>query len=311
MTRPAGNWRFLRPPDPNTAGHIGFLMIDEARQIAVDFAGLPELLRQTSGRSELATSQRDDKLAKLETSRSPQGAPETWRLPRATQLPRVTGLPLVEAPTSIPSAISFELDAWTSTPLLRRPSDPLPNWTKFLIATAIAALPAGYFIFGNSDRPDDAAVAPQTTTSDIPPVESLPLREAKATSAKSTDIAVESKAEPEVETASLQPTVRLDTKPTENGIEARSAHTSPKRGRRSFAASRDTSTCFPSASVVRQNYPGGWPSWTFRAPGHEGTRCWYAATRTAANDHRSEMRRKETVQSTEKLEVPVLFGVQY
>jgi hypothetical protein len=291
-------------------------MIGEARQIAVDFARLPELLRQTPSRSEVATSQSNGKLAKLETSGSPQGAPETWRLPRATQLPRVTGLPLVEAPTTIPSAISFEPDAWTSTPLLRRPSDPVPNRTKILIATAVAALPAGYFIFGNSDRPDDVPVAPQTTTSDIPPVESLPLREAKAasanaTSANATDITVESEAEPEVETALLHPTVRLDTKANENGIEARSAHTLPKRGRRSFAASRDTSTCFPSASVVRQNYPGGWPSWTFRTPGHEGTRCWYAATRTAANDHRSEMRRKETGQLTEKLEVPVLFGIQY
>jgi hypothetical protein len=62
---------------------------------------------------------------------------------------------------------------------------------------------------------------------------------------------------------------------------------------------------------VRRNHPGGWPSWTFNAPGHEGTKCWYAAPQTAANDRLSETRRKEIVQTTEKVETPVLFGLQY
>jgi hypothetical protein len=254
-------------------------MIEQARQIAVDFTKQPELLEQTSGRNDAATSQEDDELAKLETSRSPQGEPETLHLPRAAQLPRVPGLPLVETRITIPSAMSFKPNAWTSTPLLRRPSDPLSNRTKFLIAAAIAALPSAYFIFGVSNRPVSVAVAPQTAT-DLPPLELLPLPEVDATSAKTRGITVERKAEPDVQTTSSKPTTPLDIKPTESAIEARPAPTLPDK--ESLAASQDASTCFPSASAVRQNHPGGWPSWTLRAPGHEGTRCWYDATRNKA-----------------------------
>jgi hypothetical protein len=45
---------FYGRSDPNTAGHTGFLTIDEARQMAVDFARLPELLKLSSARSEVA-----------------------------------------------------------------------------------------------------------------------------------------------------------------------------------------------------------------------------------------------------------------
>jgi hypothetical protein len=58
--------------------------------------------------------------------------------------------------------------------MLRRRRDPVSIRTKFLIAIAVAALPAGYFVFGSSDRPVDVAI-PQATT-DIPPVEFLPLQ---------------------------------------------------------------------------------------------------------------------------------------
>jgi hypothetical protein len=37
---------FYGRADPNAAGHTGFLTIDEARQMAVDFARLPELLKR-------------------------------------------------------------------------------------------------------------------------------------------------------------------------------------------------------------------------------------------------------------------------
>ena len=44
-------------------------------------------------------------------------------------------------------------------------------------------------------------------------------------------------------------------------------------------------TCYASASAVSQDYPEAWPSWTLRALGHEGTKCWYPTTRTLAHDH--------------------------
>jgi hypothetical protein len=69
-----------------------------------------------------------------------------------------------------------------------------------------------------------------------------------------------------------------------------------ERERQSVAAGVQVSTCFPSASAVRQDHPEAWPSWTLRAPGHEGTRCWHATTRAAVDGHRSEMMpKKETV----------------
>ena len=126
--------------EPNVARQTDFLTIDEARQMAVDFAKLAELREQTLGRSEVATS-----------------ALETWRLPRVAQLPTVAGLPLAEMPMTVPKSTSFEPDEWMSTPLFPRPSDRLSDRTKFLIAIAIAvaALLAGYFIARNSDRSVD------------------------------------------------------------------------------------------------------------------------------------------------------------
>jgi hypothetical protein len=88
--------------------------------------------------------------------------------------------------------------------------------------------------------------------------------------------------ESRTEGASLQPTARLNTKPTE----AKPPQTSSEKGTELSAASRRDAPCFPSASAVVQNHPGGWPTWTLRAPGHEGTMCWYAASRPRGSDHR-------------------------
>jgi len=40
---------FYGRADPNTAGHTGIMTIDEARQMALDFARLPELFKQLVG----------------------------------------------------------------------------------------------------------------------------------------------------------------------------------------------------------------------------------------------------------------------
>jgi hypothetical protein len=55
-----------------------------------------------------------------------------------------------------------------------------------------------------------------------------------------------------------------------------------------FAGSNaNASVCLPSAEAVKQQDPAAWPSWTLRAPGFEGTKCWYATTRGTAHDHRA------------------------
>src|SRR5260370_17824936 len=108
---------------------------------------------------------------------------------------------------------------------------------------------------------------------------------AQAPSAKASGITVESRADG----ASLQPRERLNAKPTE----ARPPQTLSERGKQLSAASGPDSSCFPSASAVLQNHPGVWPSWTMKAPGHEGTLCWYAATRPTPSTHRSEMTPRE------------------
>jgi hypothetical protein len=114
-------------------------------------------------------------------------------------------------------------------------------------------------------------------------------RTAQAPATDATRITVESR------TARASST-RFDIKPTE----ARPPQTVSERDKPLSAASRHDASCFPSASAALQNHPGGWPSWTLRAAGHEGTLCWYAAGRPRGSDHRTETTpRKEIVGTTE------------
>ena len=56
----------------------------------------------------------------------------------------------------------------------------------------------------------------------------------------------------------------------------------------SYSVNARASDCLNSAAAVRQRYPQAWPSWSLRAQGHEGTKCWYGATRATANDHQDQ-----------------------
>jgi hypothetical protein len=48
---------FCGRADPNIAGHTGIMTLDEARQMAVDFARLPELLKQDGPQNDPAQRQ--------------------------------------------------------------------------------------------------------------------------------------------------------------------------------------------------------------------------------------------------------------
>jgi hypothetical protein len=109
---------------------------------------------------------------------------------------------------------------------------------------------------------------------------------------KPTSIPVESRADGAV----LQPTARLNIKPTA----AKPPQTSSQRGKQLSAAGRQDAFCFPSALAVIQNHPGGWPTWSLRAPGHEGTMWWYAAARPRGSDHRPRVSDPQSEKTLEK-----------
>jgi hypothetical protein len=111
-------------------------------------------------------------------------------------------------------------------------------------------------------------------------------------SAEAKGTMAESRGDPEIQTTPSQPAARLDIN-SGNGRSLQTAsRTSAQASNRNGAdAVLDaqsivhTSTCLSSASAVRQDHPGAWPSWTLRALGHEGTKCWYAGTRATAHNH--------------------------
>ncbi len=98
----------------------------------------------------------------------------------------------------------------------------------------------------------------------------------EAPAARASTVTVESRDD----AASLQRTAARFT-------EARPPQTLAELGKPLSAASGHVGSCFASASAVLQDHPGAWPTWTLKAPGHEGITCWFAAARPRGSDHRS------------------------
>jgi hypothetical protein len=252
------------------------------------------------------------------------------RLPRATQLPPIPGLPSADAHRAVPTRVRVDLDKRIPTPTLRRLGRTFSGGTAILIAGAIAAVWVGYFVVESWPPAMDLADAQKHTSetrlvtlspspqADPPSIDFLTAkRQARLepqmmihSEEKPTESGIEARS-PEM----LPATEYSATTPETNAIpESKLVHqalpasasdpvldvqeTRPliEREKQFVAASAQVSTCFPSASAVRQDNPEAWPSWTLRAPGHEGTKCWHATTRAEAYGHRSEMTpKKETV----------------
>jgi len=50
------------------------------------------------------------------------------------------------------------------------------------------------------------------------------------------------------------------------------------------AASTAHAECLSSAHAVRAAHPGSYPMWRLQLPGHEGTKCWYAGSKSKVTD---------------------------
>jgi hypothetical protein len=108
---------------------------------------------------------------------------------------------------------------------------------------------------------------------------------------KTSNVAVESQGD----AASLQPAARLN--------EARPPQTFAEKGKPLSGASGHNGSCFASASAVLHNHPGASPTWTLKAPGHEGVTCWFAATRPRGSDHRRESPKEKEIVGTAEHEL--------
>jgi hypothetical protein len=253
------------------------------------------------------------------SARSPQQDQEVYRLPRATQLPPIMG-------SAFDPPMTIANEVWTPVP---SPIGPRPSngggqvmgasvWKRFLVVSAVFALVVGYLGYRVSDGEGEIALQSPSL-----PSSHLPVSEESQPTGLS-NIIVEGRVEPELQTNLLQPIasprspigIETDAKSPQPvpSIESRAAsdemisipmpnpppqvsaraaradasfgtqNRNPEFDRKQDTAKYPISTCYSSASAVRQQNPTAWPSWTLRAPGHEGTRCWYPGTHSAAQD---------------------------
>jgi hypothetical protein len=217
----------------------------------------------------------------------------TSGLPRATQLPPIPVLPPVKDQKAAPTRVSIKLKERMAAP---KPPDGGHVFLRgmvmvLLVAGAIAAAAAGYFVasgppsLDSMDVPTSTTIETQFTTAgseaeheqkliELPSPQMLSATEDRTTGDTNaiTESTFVDQGHPEA-TPSIA-TVAQDAKPPIG------------KDSELFAETSYDSTCLASASEVREKHPEAWPSWTLRAPGHQGTKCWYAATRATAHDHR-------------------------
>jgi hypothetical protein len=72
---------------------------------------------------------------------------------------------------------------------------------------------------------------------------------------------------------------------------------------RAATALLDAGASANKASAVLQSHPGASPTWTLKAPGHEGVTCWFAATRPRGSDHRRESPKEKEIVGTAEHEL--------
>jgi hypothetical protein len=255
------------------------------------------------------------------------------RLPRAAQLSPIPGLAAIDSQRTIPTRVSIDLNK-LPTRTLRRPRRAFSRGTAFLVAGTIAAAWAGYFVVAS--RPpavDFEAPSRALNETQLVPLSALPQADLPSTRLKGLTAGDKAAPEPQltaipegkppenwIEPRLPQTLSAMEYKATTGERNERPESSlveqaSPKSGADAALRELDTkplietenlvspagvqvSACFPSASAVRQEYPEAWPSWTLRAAGHEGTKCWHATTRATAHDHRGEMAPKRPAVGT-------------
>jgi hypothetical protein len=246
-------------------------------------------------------------------------------LPRAAQLSPIPGLAPIDVQSAVPTRVVdlSSFDKLLPITTMRRPGRIFSGKTAFLFAGTIGAAWAGYFMLASWRPAMDFVERPSRASSDprLVPLSALAQAVAPSTRLKGLTAGNEAAPEPQLtmlsedkppeneieaslpqtwspaenkvttgETNAIPESISVQEASPKSGADAAlgGQHTKPliERESRVSPASVQVSTCFPSAVAVRQEYPEAWPSWSLRAPGHEGTKCWHAATRATVHDHR-------------------------